>query len=86
MKPPAHGVGARVRQLDKAFAASDHIRTARWRSWFTDSAYYRLQAAVEECGCQGIRIAELEAEVGATQPRPHTKAVQNCLSRGAAFS
>ncbi len=70
-----------MRQLDQAFAASDLTRTAHWRSWFTDSVYHRLQATVEECGRQGIRIAELEAELGAMQPRPYTRVVQNRLSR-----
>ncbi len=72
-------VGARLRQLDAAFAASNQLQTTRCRVWFADSAYHRLQTAVEECGRLGIRIDELEAELGASQPRTHTEAVYRHL-------
>lgn len=76
-------VNAHVRRLEAAYADTEHlVRAGRWRSWFKDSAYHRLQAAVTACGSMGIHLADVELALGASQPRPHTRATHRRLSGG----
>ena len=72
-----------VRRLDGMFCASPHIyRCGRWGHWFRQSFAHNLLAAVTECGCQGIDIRGIEAELGAHGPRPHTRALTRRLAQG----
>ena len=72
-----------IRRLDAAYQASVLLlRCGRWRTWFQNSFYHHLQAAVDRCGALGISLADIEHDLGAAEPKPHTRSTARRLEQG----
>jgi exonuclease III len=76
-------VPSKVRRLNAHYAASVFLaRCGRWRWWYQHSYYHNLEAAIQHGRHCGITLSSVEDELGATAPRPHTKAQAKKLQHG----
>ena len=76
-------VTSSVRRLDALYTGTVYLyRGGRWRSWYQNSYFHNLAAAVQHLRQQGITIATVEEALGATAPRPHTRARVRGLAHG----